>query len=84
MLEGSAYGVRNPYLKPCTCVLNPWHADRFGLMTAARTARVGLYSSLAFGLGQDALRLARGHRLGYVDSLLGRSRRLYEVDEKVI
>lgn len=43
--------------------------DRFPLLTAARTCRVGLYSGLAFGLAQDLLGLARGRRLGYVDFL---------------
>ena len=44
--------------------------DRFPLLTAGRTIKVGLYSGLAFGLAQDALGLARGRRLGYVDFLL--------------
>lgn len=40
--------------------------------TAARTARTGLMAGLALGLVQDALGLARGRRLAYVDLLLGR------------
>lgn len=46
--------------------------DRLPLLTAARTCRVGLYGSLAFGLAQDMLGLARGRKLGYIDFLLGR------------
>ena len=36
-------------------------------MTAMRTAKTGLYGGLAFGLVQDALGLARGRRLRYID-----------------
>ena len=46
--------------------------DKFPLPTAGRTIKVGLYSGLAFGLTQDALGLARGRRLRYIDSLMGR------------
>lgn len=46
--------------------------DILPLNTAARTIRTGLYGGLTFGLAQDALGLARGRRLGYVDFLLGR------------
>ncbi len=49
-------------------------AGRFPLTTAARTAKVGLYTGLAFGLVQDALSLARGRRLGYVEFLFGVNR----------
>lgn len=49
-------------------------ADRFPLITASRTAKVGLYTGLALGLIQDALGLARGRRVGYVDFLTGRRR----------
>ena len=49
--------------------------DRFPWPTAARTAKSGLKGGLAFGLAQDALGLARGRRLGYVDFILGRPRR---------
>lgn len=58
----------------------PWHEaddstpDVLPLNTAARTIRTGLYGGLAFGLAQDALGLARGRRLNYVDFLLGRRR----------
>ncbi|MCJ1298252.1 hypothetical protein MMC08_001041 [Hypocenomyce scalaris] len=48
--------------------------NRFPLITAARTAKVGLISGLAFGLAQDALNLAKGRRLAYVDFVLGRNR----------
>ena len=51
------------------------------LNTAARTIRTGLYGGLGFGLAQDALGLARGRRLGYIDFLLGRSRDTLEVQE---
>ena len=44
--------------------------DRFPLATAGRTIKVGLLSALAFGFAQDALGLARGRRLEYVDFLL--------------
>ena len=49
--------------------------------TAIRTLRTGLYGGLAFGLAQDALGLARGRRLGYVDFLFGRSRDTLEMRE---
>ena len=55
--------------------------DILPLDTAARTIRTGLYGGLAFGLAQDALGLARGRRLGYVDFLLGRSRDTLEVQD---
>lgn len=55
-------------------VLMALSLDRFPLITAARTAKVGLLSGLTFGLVQDALSLARGHRLAYVDFVLGRNR----------
>ncbi|CAD6577444.1 MAG: hypothetical protein ASARMPREDX12_008350 [Alectoria sarmentosa] len=57
----------------------PWNI--LPLDTAARTIRTGLYGGLAFGLAQDALGLARGRRLGYVDLLLGRSRDTLEMRE---
>lgn len=47
--------------------------DKFPLSTAGRTIKVGLYSGLAFGLVQDALGLARGRRLGYIEFMLGDS-----------
>ena len=55
-------------------VLIAFLPDRFPLITAARTAKVGLISGLAFGLAQDALNLAKGRRLAYVDFVLGRNR----------
>lgn len=64
-----------------------WHnaddsiPDILPLDTAARTIRTGLYGGLAFGLAQDALGLARGRRLGYVDFLLGRSRDTLQMRE---
>lgn len=42
------------------------------IATAARTAKVGLYTGLAFGLLQDLAGLARGRRLAYVDFLVGK------------
>ena len=48
--------------------------DKFPLPTAGRTIKVGLYGSLAFGLAQDALGLARGRRLRYIDFLMGKTR----------
>ena len=47
---------------------------QFPLTTAARTAKVGLISGLTFGLVQDALSLAKGRRLAYVDFILRRNR----------
>ncbi len=46
--------------------------DRLPILTAARTAKLGLYSGLGFGLLQDLAGLARGRRLAYVDVLMGR------------
>ena len=37
------------------------------MMTTTRTAKTGLYGGLAFGFIQDALGLARGRHLRYVD-----------------
>ena len=42
------------------------------MSTAARTAKMGLYTGLAYGLLQDLTGLARGRRLAYVDFLTGR------------
>ncbi|KAI9830283.1 MAG: hypothetical protein M1826_004894 [Phylliscum demangeonii] len=39
---------------------------------ATRTARLGLLFGLVFGVLQDALMLGRGHRVDYVDYILGR------------
>ena len=41
--------------------------NRFPITTAARTARMGMKAGLAFGLVQDALGLARGRKLGYIE-----------------
>ena len=54
-------------------VANAFLTDILPLNTAAATIRRGLYGGLAFGLAQDALGLARGRRLGYVDFLLGKT-----------
>ncbi|KAI9801848.1 MAG: hypothetical protein M1833_002162 [Piccolia ochrophora] len=52
--------------------------NRFPLPTAARTAKMALTMGAGFGLFQDAIALARGHSVGYVDFLLGRKRRRRE------
>ncbi|KAI5236333.1 hypothetical protein E4T42_09511 [Aureobasidium subglaciale] len=41
--------------------------NRFPVQTAARTATMGLKFGLAFGLLQDALSVARGRKIGYVE-----------------
>lgn len=45
--------------------------NRFPLATAARTAKLGAKAGLAFGLLQDAVGVARGRRIGYVEFLKG-------------
>ncbi|PYI01038.1 hypothetical protein BO78DRAFT_328616 [Aspergillus sclerotiicarbonarius CBS 121057] len=47
---------------------------RHDVYTAARTARLGLRLSLAYGLLQDALETAKGNRPAYVDFILGSRR----------
>lgn len=56
----------------------------FPLLTALRTLRLGLYTGLGFGLVQDALSLARGRRLDYVDFFLGRDRKREYMDDGII
>jgi hypothetical protein len=46
--------------------------DRFHFYPAARTVKLALLTGLAFGAAQDALNLAKGRRLAYVDFLLRR------------
>ncbi|KAI9784372.1 MAG: hypothetical protein M1816_000896 [Peltula sp. TS41687] len=46
--------------------------NRFPLPVATRMARSGLLFGLTFGLMEDALAVARGQRVAYVDYLLGR------------
>ena len=58
--------------------------DRFPLPTAGRTIKVGLYSALAFGFAQDALGLARGRRLQYVDFLLGKKHNDMGLEEAIL
>jgi hypothetical protein len=53
--------------------------NRFPIQTAARTATIGLKFGLAFGLLQDALSVARGRRVGYVDFV---RRRLFGAREE--
>lgn len=43
--------------------------NRFPLATAARTAKLGAKAGLAFGLLQDAVGVARGRRIGYIEFL---------------
>ncbi|KZF24444.1 hypothetical protein L228DRAFT_281518 [Xylona heveae TC161] len=50
-----------------------WH--RFPVITAARTAKMGLLFGLGYGLTQDALSLLQGRRLAYVDFILGTKRK---------
>ncbi|KAI4117896.1 MAG: hypothetical protein LQ345_001959 [Seirophora villosa] len=45
---------------------------RFNFATHLRTARVGLVAGLAYGVAQDILSLARGRRVGYVDTVFGK------------
>ena len=59
-------------------------SGRFPLATAVRTARLGLYSGLAFGILQDALSLARGRGVGYVDFLSGKSRHRGDTENRII
>jgi hypothetical protein len=59
-------------------------ADRFPFYTAARTIKLGLLTGLAFGLAQDALGLARGRRLAYVDFFLRRDRQSMNPGGKII
>ncbi|KAI9834893.1 MAG: hypothetical protein M1819_002801 [Sarea resinae] len=54
----------------------------FPLITAARTAKTGLLFGLVFGLTQDAISLARGKRLAYVDFLMGRTLRRSRMDQQ--
>lgn len=58
--------------------------DKFSFATATRTANIGGCSGLAFGLLQDALSLANGRRVGYVDFLLGRSRHHNDTENRII
>lgn len=52
--------------------------DKFPLLTAGRTIKTGLYGALAFGLVEDALGLARGRKLRYIDFLRGHNQVLPE------
>lgn len=45
--------------------------NRFPLATAARTARLGAKAGLGFGLLQDAVGVARGRRIGYIEFMKG-------------
>lgn len=44
---------------------------RHDVYTAARTAKLGLKLSLAFGLLQDGLATLKGNRPAYVDFIMG-------------
>lgn len=59
-------------------------ADKLPLMTAARIVKLGFYSSLTMGLLQDALNLARGRRVGYVDFLVGRIRHRNGIENRIV
>lgn len=59
-------------------------ADRFPFYPAARIVKLGLLTGLAFGLVQDALSLAKGRRLAYIDFLLRRDRSLTDKDREII
>ena len=56
-------------------------SDQFPVPTAARTAKAGLVVAMAFGLAQDMVSLARGHRLAYVDFLTGKKPGYYSTSE---
>lgn len=76
-LEAAVDNIRGPREKDflsttvaTLTVAGAWSLwNRLPLTTAARTAKLGLYSGLAFGLLQDLAGLARGRRLAYVDFL---------------
>ena len=53
-----------------SCVFSARH----DVFTAARTTKLGLKLSLAYGLTQDALESMKGNRPVYVDFLLGNRR----------
>lgn len=53
---------------------------RHDIYTAARTTKLGLKLSLAYGLAQDALESLKGNRPAYVDFMLG-NRRSVSKDE---
>ncbi len=42
---------------------------------------MSLYFGLGYGLAQDMLALLRGHRIGYVDFVGQRARRLFAANE---
>ncbi|KAI4123319.1 MAG: hypothetical protein LQ341_007214 [Variospora aurantia] len=44
----------------------------FNLATQVRTTRAGLIASLAYGVTQDVMTLARGRRVGYIDTVFGK------------
>jgi hypothetical protein len=44
------------------------------MVTAAKTARMGLVAGACYGLLQDGLALIKGRRLRYVDFILRRDR----------
>lgn len=52
---------------------------RHDVYTAARTAKLGLKLSFAYGLLQDALESLKGNRPAYVDFIMG-NRRSKETD----
>ncbi|KAF1990386.1 hypothetical protein K402DRAFT_324837 [Aulographum hederae CBS 113979] len=50
--------------------------NRFPLITAARTAKMGLLAGLCYGLIQDGVSAMRGNKLGYVEFVKSLSDRL--------
>ncbi|KAL1962064.1 hypothetical protein VTN77DRAFT_650 [Rasamsonia byssochlamydoides] len=54
---------------------------RHDIYTAARTTKLGLKLSLAYGLMQDALESLKGNRPAYVDFLLGNRRSASKNDD---
>jgi hypothetical protein len=49
-------------------------AARHDVYTAARTTKLGLKLSLAYGLMQDALELLKGNRPAFVDFIMSQGR----------
>lgn len=59
-------------------------ADRLSWYPALRTVKLGLLSGLGLGVLQDAIALAKGRRLGYVDFLLRRDQQSFDTPSQVI
>jgi len=50
--------------------------DKLPMITFLRMTKLGLFCGLGYGLLQDGMKLLQGQRVGYVDALMGRGRRL--------